>query len=272
MRNFRKREKGITLVALVVTIVVLLILAGISLSLILGNYGVITKANEGRTNYANASVEEQTELNTAAEWMDNFAEGKETTPTTSTATLPAGTYTVGQEVTFGDEQFFVVADDGNSVRLLAKYCLNLEGTAQTDKDATAQTANTTHYGRQFSNSPYWTDENLQSEENIAKANADGTTIQNAILTAIKYGEDKGVTGRLMTLTEANTMVSSNSAIIYGKWTDGTQPQDSNFTWWLANVYEDDSISVVDGSFPAIGYEDYDVRGYGVRPVLVVPEA
>ncbi len=77
MNKFKKGTAGITLVALVVTIVVLLILAGISLSLILGNYGVITKANEGRTNYANASVEEQEELNTAAEWMDNFAAGSE---------------------------------------------------------------------------------------------------------------------------------------------------------------------------------------------------
>ena len=63
-----KKERGITLVALVVTIVVLLILAGISLSLILGNYGVVTKANEGRTNYANASAEEQQTLTNA----DNY--------------------------------------------------------------------------------------------------------------------------------------------------------------------------------------------------------
>ena len=36
-----KKEKGITLVALVVTIVVLLILAGVSISLVLSNNGVI---------------------------------------------------------------------------------------------------------------------------------------------------------------------------------------------------------------------------------------
>ena len=57
-----KKEKGITLVALVVTIVILLILAGVSLSLVLGNQGLITKANEGRTNYTNASAEEQQTL------------------------------------------------------------------------------------------------------------------------------------------------------------------------------------------------------------------
>ena len=39
-----KEMKGITLVALVVTIVVLLILAGVSINLVLGDNGIITKA------------------------------------------------------------------------------------------------------------------------------------------------------------------------------------------------------------------------------------
>ena len=42
--NALKEKRGITLVALVVTIVVLLILAGVSLNLVLGNNGIITKA------------------------------------------------------------------------------------------------------------------------------------------------------------------------------------------------------------------------------------
>ena len=43
-----KKEKGITLVALVVTIVVLIILAGITLSLVLGQNGIVNKAKEAR--------------------------------------------------------------------------------------------------------------------------------------------------------------------------------------------------------------------------------
>ena len=39
-----KRENGITLIALVVTIVVLLILAGITISLVFGSNGVTQKA------------------------------------------------------------------------------------------------------------------------------------------------------------------------------------------------------------------------------------
>ena len=40
-----KNQKGITLVALVITIIVLLILAGVSISLVIGNNGVLTQAS-----------------------------------------------------------------------------------------------------------------------------------------------------------------------------------------------------------------------------------
>ena len=53
--NNMKKNKGITLVALVVTIVVLLILAGVSINLVLGNNGIIAKAKDAETKSAEAS-------------------------------------------------------------------------------------------------------------------------------------------------------------------------------------------------------------------------
>ena len=53
-----KKENGITLVALVVTIVVLLILAGVSISLVLGNNGLINKTKEAKNATANATANE----------------------------------------------------------------------------------------------------------------------------------------------------------------------------------------------------------------------
>ena len=59
MKEKTKNErKGITLIALVVTIVVLLILAGVSINLVLGNNGIVAKAEK-------ASVE--TEISQIAE-------------------------------------------------------------------------------------------------------------------------------------------------------------------------------------------------------------
>ena len=43
-----KKEQGITLIALVVTIVVLLILAGVSIAMLIGENGIITRASEAK--------------------------------------------------------------------------------------------------------------------------------------------------------------------------------------------------------------------------------
>lgn len=45
---FRKENKGITLIALVITIIVLLILAGITIATLTGNNGILTKTNEAK--------------------------------------------------------------------------------------------------------------------------------------------------------------------------------------------------------------------------------
>ena len=73
-RIFRKENKqsGITLVALVVTIVVLLILAGISINLILQNNGIVSKAEEGREKYGQAKENEQTDMDSVVEWIDKI--------------------------------------------------------------------------------------------------------------------------------------------------------------------------------------------------------
>ena len=73
-KKFKKENKqsGITLVALVVTIVVLLILAGISINLILDNNGITKKAQEGKEKYANASANEQEQLDTVESDIDKI--------------------------------------------------------------------------------------------------------------------------------------------------------------------------------------------------------
>ncbi len=53
-----KEQKGITLVALVITIIVLLILAGVTISLTLGDRGIFNTAQKAAKNYTNASNQE----------------------------------------------------------------------------------------------------------------------------------------------------------------------------------------------------------------------
>ena len=66
-RNSTKKQvmekNGITLIALVVTIVVLLILAGITISLVFSENGIITKAQEAANKTKEAVINEQEGFN-----------------------------------------------------------------------------------------------------------------------------------------------------------------------------------------------------------------
>ena len=68
--NIKANQKGITLIALVVTIVVLLVLAGITISLVFSENGVINKAQEANENTQIAQVREQLELAKGPEYIE----------------------------------------------------------------------------------------------------------------------------------------------------------------------------------------------------------
>ena len=63
MKRNLENQKGITLIALIVTIIVLLILAGISIVSMTGDNGIITKANEAKGETEIAKEREAIELN-----------------------------------------------------------------------------------------------------------------------------------------------------------------------------------------------------------------
>ena len=91
MERVQKREKGITLIALVVTIVVLLILAGVSLNLVIGNNGLIKKAQEAKNKTAQSAREDQAQLSDLAEYIGNQGESPfDTTDGVNKPKLTAG--------------------------------------------------------------------------------------------------------------------------------------------------------------------------------------
>ena len=88
----RRKEKGITLVALVVTIIVLIILAGVTLNIVLDQNGIINKAQQAAEDYDTAQREEQELLGVVEDYIE-YA-GK-------TAPIPEG-YTKSQITTEDD--------------------------------------------------------------------------------------------------------------------------------------------------------------------------
>ena len=70
-----RKAKGVTMLALVVTIIVLLILAAITLSLAVGENGIIKRAQLARDKAKNASIAEEEAMNAAAGEIDNAGSG-----------------------------------------------------------------------------------------------------------------------------------------------------------------------------------------------------
>lgn len=75
MINKLKENKGITLIALIITIIVLLILSGVVINMTLGNEGIIAKAQSSVDAYKNAQEKEEWELAKAENRIDNYVDG-----------------------------------------------------------------------------------------------------------------------------------------------------------------------------------------------------
>ncbi len=97
-RNYLK-EKGITLIALVVTIVVLLILAGVSINALFGDSGIINKAKDAQNKMDQATQNDLDAINELNNWIDGKTNGTTGGNTTggddkpSTSELPSTSYT-----------------------------------------------------------------------------------------------------------------------------------------------------------------------------------
>ncbi len=103
-KKFMKGNRGITLVALVVTIVVLLILAGISLNLVLGENGIITKAQEARDKTEQARINTEKSMNSLEQELSNYVNKTDSgnggnsgssQTTVENVVIPEGYYYVG---------------------------------------------------------------------------------------------------------------------------------------------------------------------------------
>lgn len=79
INNLNKKmqeSKGITLQALVVTIILLIILAGIALNLVMGENGILTRAGDSQRTQDVARISEKLELEKGKVGIDNEYKAK----------------------------------------------------------------------------------------------------------------------------------------------------------------------------------------------------
>ena len=81
MREKELKEKGITLIALVITVVILIILATVTLNVVLGEGGLIQRAQQAKELTEQVQKDEEDELKGAEEFINGVLAGKGTTTT-----------------------------------------------------------------------------------------------------------------------------------------------------------------------------------------------
>ena len=255
----QKTQKGITLVALVITIIILLILAGISIAS-LTQTGLFEKSKDAKQKSENAQAEENATLENYIAQIDEITGGKKTDSEQSTYTA----YNVGDEVTIGTESFYVIeASDANTetVKLLAKYNLNKAGTKQAPNANFGDTACVFSTAGVFS-----ADEDLN--ENVTVL-ADTTS---AVYKANAYAKTCGATkGRLLTYTEANNLKASYGDMIWGK--ANTQSDGNFLCYWLGSVRDSYDVWDVRGSVESFSFDNFGDSDFdGVRPVIEISKS
>ena len=172
------------------------------------------------------------------------------------------------------DHFFVIADDGDSVRLISKYCLKKDALEQTDKNSSyLDTEN--GYGQVFSTDNYW--KNISGiEYPYPLDQKDPPDEATAIKQAIAYGNSMGVRGRLLEydeVTELNSMTNREvvNKILVGNWTDGTAPDDGMIFYWISAAHSQEGVETYNRVVAVSRYENYNSLVYGVRPVLEIPK-
>lgn len=120
MKNLMKGKKGITLIALVITIIVLLILAGVTIATLTGDNGLLTKAGNAKNTQNDAELEEKLKLAYEDYYIGQHTETEYTFQNALSKTglnilSVEGNDSIGYEVkinTENGEKVFVLKTDG----------------------------------------------------------------------------------------------------------------------------------------------------------------
>ena len=173
---------------------------------------------------------------------------------------------IGDEVTVGGEQFYVLEwnNDSDVVRLISKYNLNQAGTAQ-------QNAAYGTTGCAFSSTNYWSSSFTSSPFNLN--DFIGYKATDAIGKAKSYGRSKGaVSSRLLSYEEANALKSkarSNTKIntmLWGK----ANSANGYLNYWLGSALDTYVVRNADGDSGYFSTPPFNSSSFaGVRPVITV---
>ena len=142
MKRKLKNNKGITLIALVVTIVVLLILAGVSISMLTGENGIITQAQQSKLQTEIGKEKEYITLSVSALKGDKMSRGDTSEITSSELQTEMNKYTDEATVT-GSGTLTVTYESGRS------YEVDQDGNIEQKEELTPEEAKKIVYATEY---------------------------------------------------------------------------------------------------------------------------
>ena len=197
------------------------------------------------------------------------------------------TVVMGDIVKIGDEQFFVIKNEGGRVTLISRYNLNVGNNKKSDVPDLIQnekvrgivfvTGVARYGGMSFSSTNYWkgkigTTYSGNYCTSISGANCASVYDENSILYSYiekykNYLIEQGAIikeARLLTLEEAVRLGCGNEGRCYNapSWLPKT-------SFWLATAYSDNYMWIIN-SASQIQYSSYtEITSHGIRPVIVI---
>ena len=130
-----KKQKGITLIALVVTIVVLLILAGVTISLLLDENGIIAKSKDARTETRVSQIEDEVGMWKQHNFISKESNQAQESAETMLASLISRKLLTEDEIDRDQELITIKKKDGTIVKEISysNVTINISKFPTTDK-------------------------------------------------------------------------------------------------------------------------------------------
>ena len=130
-----KNKKGITLIALVVTIVVLLILAGVTISLLLDENGIIAKSKDARTETRVSQIEDEVGMWKQHNFINKESNQAQESADTMLASLISRKLLTEDEIDRDQELITIKKKDGTIVKEISygNVTINISKTPATEK-------------------------------------------------------------------------------------------------------------------------------------------
>lgn len=256
-----KKQKGITLISLVVTIIVLLILAGVTLTMLSGENGIMTRAKTARDQHETGQEEETNKLAGMENVMDQYlgatTGGGNAITDTDGNPITIADLDAGDDIKIGTEQFKVFKADPSSVYAMPYYNITLTETPE--QNASAGTIAFADGGNN-----YWPGATNEIDMTVKKE--DGVTYKNNIQQYIEayssklHALDSRVTARAGRDNELNETGVTNAMRNPGQ----------TGTFWLGSAMSNSSVRIVVGDGCLSGNYYYSL--YGVRPVIIISKS